>query len=458
MDIKLQKIQSQLFKTSEQQVFFGGSCSIGKSYGARALLCTACLGVDGITTALIRKNYRDILLNHFSGADGSFQDILKDEIANKKVRISLNPPKIEFNNGSTIYSLSIDKESDLDKIQGSEFQMVFIDESCQLEEKYIRMIRARCRINTSQRNNLIAFNKRNGLKWVFPKMILASNPIGPSTLWHKETFVDKGKNKPFIDEETKLPSRFIYGTLLDNEYIDAKEYVRNLIGLGDETLMQAFLYGNFDIASDGFVFGKYFDKEVHIVKPFKIPNGSILYRSLDWGYSDSTAVLWYYVTPNNETYIVGELVINKTEPEDIGGIIGDIDNVFIKNGCRINQSSSPADTQIFAKTTSELSIMEQMKPIKFCKAYKGKGSRVAGIYLIKQMLKNAKNSDDFNSPKLFIFDTCECLIKDIESIQVDPKNPFDANTNSPHDHTIDSLRYFLYRKPSDNQIIKRVTG
>ena len=454
MNIKLQKIQSQLFKAREQQIFFGGSCSIGKSYAARVMLCTACMGIDGITTALIRKNYRDILLNHFSSSKGSFQDILKDEIKSRKARISLNPPKIEFDNGSTIYSLSIEKEGDLDKIQGSEFQLVFIDESCQLPEKYIKMIRSRCRINTEQKSGMIEFNKRTNLKWSLPKIILASNPIGPSTMWHKELFVDRVPNRRFIDEETGLPSKFIYGTLLDNEHIDAEDYVRNLIGLGDDYLIQAFLYGNFDITAETFMFGRHFDRNIHVIDEFILPEGAVICRSLDWGYGDNTAVLWYY-DDGRDTYVINELVINRTEPEDLGRIIYEIDEIYKGAGYKIDEQNSPADTQIFAKTTSELSIHDQFKYVKFTKAYKGKGSRVAGIYKLKQMMKNSKDKKENG---LYIFKKCPELIDDITKIQVDKKNKCDIDTNSRHDHTLDSLRYYVYRKPSDNTIIRRITG
>ena len=455
MNVKLQRLQTVLFQAPEQQIFFGGSCSIGKSYAARVLLCSACMGIPGITTALIRKNYRDILLNHFSGAKGSFQNILKNEVRAKIARISLNPPKIEFKNGSTIYSLSVEREADLDKIQGSEFQVVFIDEACQLEVKHIRLIRSRCRINKDQLKGLVRYNRSSGLDWFLPKLIMASNPIGPSTLWFKENFVDKGYDEPFHDAETGLTSRYIYGTLLDNEYIDAEEYVKNLIGLGDETLMQAFLYGNFDIATDTYVFGKYYDNAIHTVSPFIPSKNSRIYRSMDWGYGDATAVLWYYIDAYDNITVINELVINKTEPEDVGRLINDIDAVYIRYGCFIDESNSFADTQIFAKTTSERSIHDQLKFVSFQPAYKGKGSRVAGLYCIKQALKNAKEK---KQEGLFITDNCTQLIYDIKHIQTDKKNKFDADTNSPHDHTIDSLRYFIYRKPNDNAIIKRVVG
>ncbi len=65
------------------------------------------------------------------------------------------------------------------------------------------------------------------------------------------------------------------------------------------------LYGGQFEKMEGLVYDC-FDEDIHLVNPFKLPEGTKYYASIDWGYTHPCAFLVMAITPEKERYIVYE--------------------------------------------------------------------------------------------------------------------------------------------------------
>jgi len=78
------------------------------------------------------------------------------------------------------------------------------------------------------------------------------------------------------------------------------------------------------------------------------------------------------------------------------------------------------------------------------RAYKGSGSRVAGLALMRQMLSASKRGD-LEKPGLYFFDRARHHLRTFPTLQYDEKKSEDVDSDQ-EDHCYDSCRYLLSRK------------
>jgi hypothetical protein len=130
-----------------------------------------------------------------------------------------------------------------------------------------------------------------------PKRIRSSgNPGGKGHLWVKQRFIDcSPPYVPYLDKDTGLTRIYIPSRLGDNKYLrDDKQYVALIRASGSEELVKAWLDGNWDIVA-----GAYFDcwdKDKHVIKPFRIPAEWTRFRSFDWGSAKPFSVGWWAIS------------------------------------------------------------------------------------------------------------------------------------------------------------------
>jgi hypothetical protein len=112
-------------------------------------------------------------------------------------------------------------------------------------------------------------------------------------------------------------------------------------------------------------------------------------------------------------------------------------------GCKV--LAGPADTNIF-EVRDGTSIAQNMGTygLHWKRAYKGSGSRVAGLSQIRQMLSNSKRGD-LENPGLYFFTKARHHIRTFPLLQYDEKKYEDVDTEQ-EDHAYDSTRYLLTRK------------
>jgi hypothetical protein len=131
---------------------------------------------------------------------------------------------------------------------------------------------------------------------------------------------------------------FIPALLDDNKILQKNDpnYEAKLAASGSKQLYKAWRFGNWDEVS-----GQYFDvfdESKHTVRviqygepgsdPRDVKPGTAViapwhqkWISMDWGFQDDTVVLWHSIDENRRVVTYRELVINRTEPVEIGELI-----------------------------------------------------------------------------------------------------------------------------------------
>ena len=133
--------QMLFLNDTHKYVGFGGARGGGKSWAVRVKAVLLALKYAGIKIMIIRKTYPELQENHII----PLCQMLNCYAPNKKDRIaSYNDGKkhITFHNGSRILFRYCDTDKDSQRFQGTEVDVLFVDEATQQPENRIKMLQA----------------------------------------------------------------------------------------------------------------------------------------------------------------------------------------------------------------------------------------------------------------------------------------------------------------------------
>ena len=259
-------------------------------------------------------------------------------------------------------------------------------------------------------------------------------------------------------------------TSYDNPYILKGEIDNAKKELTENTFAQEYLA---DFRKYTGLVYKEFQREVHVIEPFDIPEGggSGIYRGCDFGSTNPTAFLWIYVDKDDNWFIFDEYYESGKTIDYIAGVInskclrpitatyGDPSGAqwiseFAQRGIYI----TPANKEIGTNFNSWIrfgieKVSEQLKvmPGKFVDA------------LLSQK-HNASEERPQAMPSLFVFNNCTNLIREFETYRWKEKSVSQAqDLNEPdvpenaNNHALDSLRYFAvsYKKQEPAYIVPK---
>lgn len=358
---------------------------------------------------IIRKTYPELQENHINPMI-SMLNCYHSKASERIASYNDAKKNITFPNGSRILFRYCDTDKDAERFQGTEVDILFIDEAThQSEERYKKLSACVRGVND------------------FPKRIyLTCNPGGVGHQWVKRLFIDRD----YYENENPEDYLFIQAKVTDNRALMDNDpgYIKALQGL-PEHLRSAWLDGNWD----AFI-GQYFTdfkRDVHVREPFPIPKEWRRYRAFDYGL-DRLACYWIAIDSTRTAYVYKELCESdlpiSTACERIKAMNGD-DEIYL--------TLAPPDMWSRSQETG------RSKASLFCEygvdVTKSSNNREAGWLAIKELLKTDANG----IAKIMIFNNCVELIKCLPALQVDPKRPTDCATE-PHDitHAPDALRYF----------------
>jgi len=417
--------QALFYSSRTLYTAYGGARGGGKTHAIRIKAAGGALRWPGIRILILRRTYPELQQNHID----PMKKMVPDTVAQYKESLHT----MYFLNGSTIrfghFSIGAAEE-----YQGQEYDWIFLDEATQFTYQEFRILGGCLRGTTSA-----------------PKRFyLTCNPGGVGHQWVKRLFIDRQfKTDSENAEENENPKdySFIQATVEDNVHLikASPAYVQMLSSL-PENMRKAHRYGDWNALS-----GSYFPEfstAKHVVKPFKIPDHWVRYRSLDYGL-DMLACYWITVDQNGRCYVYRELKMPNLIPTEAAKLIQDC---TLQNE-RIVCTFVPPDMWNRQKETGK-TIAEQFM-ICGMGIVRADNNRVQGHIQIKEMLKDKQDG----SPELLFFDSCKEIISDIQAIQADEKNPNDC-AKEPHEitHTVDGVRYFcisrtlptLTPEPSDD--------
>lgn len=432
--------QRQMLEAKTKYIGFGGARGGGKSWAVRTKAKLLALRWPGIKILIVRRTYPELVNNHI--------EILRKELLgiakyNDKDKV------LKFTNGSTIHFMYCAKDADLDRLQGVEYDVFFLDEATQLSEQQMKSIVACLRgVND------------------FPKRVYYTcNPGGQGHGYIKRIFIDRR----YEAGENPENYTFIQSLVTDNRVLmEAQpDYIQQLEAL-PEKLRRAWLLGDWNVFQ-----GQFFEdfREspdlarcaaagiepeeaaarglwTHVIRTPQDgpPAGWTLYRSFDWGFAKPFSVGWWAVDFDGRLYRILELYgCTKTANE---GVKWSTDEVFER--IRQIESEHPwlrgrsiegvADPAIWQENGG-VSIAEtgERHRVYFSP---GDHSRIPGWMQCHYRL----HFDEEGLPMMYVYDQCAAFIRTVPLLVYDQNKPEDLDTDG-EDHVADEWRYMCMFRP-----------
>jgi PBSX family phage terminase large subunit len=425
--------QLQFLTEDNKYIAFGGARGGGKSWAVRVKAALLCLNYAGIKVMIIRKTYPELQENHIV----PMCEMLHCYDDNKKNRIaSYNDSKknITFPNGSRILYRYCDNAKDAERFQGTEVDVLFIDEATHQSEEKMKKLTACVR-------GVNAFPKR---------IYLTCNPGGEGHAWVKRLFIDK----KYENNERPEDYTFIQSLVTDNKALmeSNPDYIKQLEALPPK-LRDAWLYGDWNVYEGQFFEefkddpDHYEDRQfTHVIKPFDIPDGWKIYRSFDWGYNKPFSCGWWAVDYEGVAYRILELYgCTKTANEGVKWtppqVFAEIHKIETEHrwlkGKKIQGIADPAIWD--AETGESIADTAAKHQVYFTQ---GDNKRLAGWMQVHYRMA----FDENGYPMMYIFNNCKAFIRTIPLLQYDEHKVEDLDTDG-EDHVADEVRYFLMSRP-----------
>lgn len=418
--------KQKLFLTDPHRyVAFGGARGGGKSWAVRTKAVLMAANYPGIKIMIVRRTYPELRSNHINpllamlGTAAVYKDTTKE---------------FTFANGSVIMFRHCDASTDIDKYQGTEVDVLFLDEATQLTEEEFDRFKACVRgVND------------------FPKRVyLTCNPGGVGHSFVKRLFVDRA----FNEHENPEDYSFIRSLVTDNLALMSAdpEYIRQLEALPPK-LKKAWLEGDWNIFEGQFfeefkdVPDHYLDRRfTHVIAPFDIPREWKIVRSFDFGFARPFSCDWWAIDHDGRAYLILQLYGCTENPNE--GVKWDPDRIFSAisrterehrwlKGKRID---GVADPSIWDASRGEAIIeCADRHGVYFSK---GDNKRLPGWMQCHYRL----SFDEDGLPMTYFFNTCRAAVRTLPLLQFSKTDPEDLDTTQ-EDHFADSFRYFCMSRP-----------
>ncbi len=417
--------QKLFLADTHRYVAFGGARGGGKSWAVRTKAVLLAFRYKGIKIMIVRRSYPELRANHINplrillGDTATYKDSTKE---------------IYFPNGSVIMFRHCLNSKDIDKYQGTEVDILFLDEATQLTEEEYERFKACVR-------------GVNG----FPKRIyLTCNPGGVGHGFVKRLFIDKA----YKEGENPSDYSFIKSLVTDNKALmeSDPEYIKQLESLPPK-LKKAWLYGDWNIF-EGQFFEEFRDmpehyedrRFTHVIAPFEIPRDWKIVRSFDFGFRKPFSCDWWAVDYDGRAYLILQLYGCTDTPNE--GLRWHPDKIFSEirrietehRWLKGKVIEGVADPSIWDASRGEAIIESADRHLVYF--MKGDNKRIPGWMQCHYRM----SFDEEGFPMVYFFNTCAAALRTIPLLQFDKTNPEDLNTED-EDHFADSFRYFCMSRP-----------
>lgn len=424
--------QMEFLRAKARYVAYGGARGGGKSWVIRLKAKLLAIRYPGIKILIVRQTFRELDNNHIQPLLESLRGLARYNRQDKCFR---------FHNRSTISFLYCASDGDLEMYQGSEWDVIMIDESTNLREEWLAKIDACCR----------------GTGPYPRRTYYCCNPGGVSHAWHRRLFVDRR----FGPDEHPDDYVFIQAKVTDNHALMAAqpEYLRQLQNLPPK-LRAAWLEGSWDIF-EGAVFEEFrieptADRRwTHVIpaEGFKVPYGWEIYRSFDWGFRRPFSVGYWAVDYDGVIYRIAEyygcqrdLRTHESIPNE--GLKWSPDKVFAE--IKEYEETHPLLAGRSITGVADPAIWDASVGISIAESAADHGiyfvpgdhKRHAGWMQCHYRLQ----FDDEGYPRMYVLDSCKDFIRTVPGLQYDAHKVEDIDTEG-EDHIADEWRYFCMSRP-----------
>jgi len=335
-----------------------------------------------------------------------------------------------FPSGAKIEFGFLERDADVYRYQGQAYSWIGFDEITHLPTEFSW--------------NYLASRLRTTDPEIIPYMRCTANPGGIGATWVKKRYIDPSPPHESFEGADGLTRKFIPARLQDNPFLAHDGRYEKMLQALPPTQRQQLLDGNWDVA-EGAAFTE-FVPQVHVITPFEIPLHWERVKGIDYGYASESACVWGAVDPSDGTLIIYRELYQK-------GLLGTelaetITNMEMQDPFSVQ---GVLDTACWSRTgTTGPTIGETLLRAGH-KLRRADKNRIQGKIQIHEYLKITQSG----RPRIQLFNTCPNLIRELQSIPLDKRNPEDVDTNAP-DHAYDALRYLIMSRPRINDTINQM--
>jgi PBSX family phage terminase large subunit len=397
----------ELFLSKQREVLLSGPAGTGKSRACLEKLNLVAMQRP-IRAAIIRKTRKSLTQSAMTTLESK---VLPQP---NQVRFHEGDQEYRYPSGARVMVAGLD---DPEKVGSTEFDLVYVQEATELEEDDWGMLLR------GLRNGVLSYQQ----------LIADCNPSSPDH-WLKQR-CNRGECLLLESKHEDNPTLWQLGEGTWTEF--GKEYVAGLDSL------QGYLYQRLRlglwVAAQGMYFTE-FDPQVHVCKPFEIPDEWPRWFAVDYGFAAPFCCLWFAREPETRRIFVYKELYG-------AGLRDEQQAEKILEAC--------ADEPSMALRVLDPSMFnirsEQRRPsIASVYAEAGVWPVVPGMNSRKQgwaIVRRALAYDQDNPSRLQIFPTCKNLLRTLPTMVVDPLDPEDladkVGSQKTEDHAVDALRYGL---------------
>ena len=414
--------QEDFLAASETDVLYGGAAGGGKSY---AML------VDPLRYAH-RSAHRGLIIRRSMPELRELID--KSRELYPKAFPGCKYKEVEklwnFPSGAKIEFGFLERDADVYRYQGQAYSWIGFDEITHLPTEFAW--------------NYLASRLRTTDSEIVPYMRCTANPGGVGATWVKKRYIDPAPAYESFTGQDGLSRKFIPARLQDNPFLAHDGRYEKMLQALPPTQRQQLLDGNWDV-SEGAAFTE-FVPQLHVITPFDIPISWERVKGIDYGYASESACVWGAVDPSDGTLIIYRELYQKgllgTELADL------ITNMEMSDPFSVQ---GVLDTACWSRTgTTGPTIGETLQRAGH-KLRRADKNRIQGKIQIHEYLKVMQSG----RPRIQLFNTCPNLIRELQSIPLDKRNPEDVDTHAP-DHAYDALRYLIMSRPRINDTLNQM--
>lgn len=409
----IQPKQAEFFNARTRYVGYGGARGGGKSWALRMKAAELAFMYPGIEILIIRRTLSELEANHIKPLKKLLEGAYHWNDRYKTM---------SFENGSEIVFGYCESPGDTRRYQGHQYDIIGLDEATQLTEDMWNDFKA---CNRAVNN--------------YPKRIYVTcNPGGVGHEWVKRLFVDRR----YREGERAEDYTFIQSLVYDNKpLLEADpDYLRVLESLPYEK-REAWLYGKWDVFS-----GQYFsewDREVHICKPFEVPEWWKRIVVLDYGL-DMLAAYLVALDTQGRAYFMREVYEGRDLGDGHDGLAVWEAAERVKEMCageKIYRYLAPPD--LFARSAESKRSQADIFADHGIYLEKANNDRIAGWMSVHERLRVFEDEQGEKTAMLRIFPLCVNLIRTLPQLQYDERRVNDvSDSNHELTHGPDAVRYF----------------
>ncbi|CAM6003512.1 unnamed protein product [Sphagnum balticum] len=172
-----------------------------------------------------------------------------------------------------------------DKLRSLNLSGFYIDEANQVSEEAFMLLQGRLR--------------GSGIR----KGIITTNPKGHD--WIYRWFLQKDH---INNEPAKLQYHLIKAPSTENIHLP-EGYLQSMMSAWDDARIKREIEGSFD-AFEGQVYSD-FRRDLHVVRPFRVPGNWDRHIRIDHGFRNPAAVLFFAISPDGDVYVTREIYVRE---------------------------------------------------------------------------------------------------------------------------------------------------